>query len=95
MTLESWRPPNLPSSSKFSNKSAGNDQCCFHEKWIKLFYIEILETKRETYFQIFELFPYLNIDVQPELANKNFNDEKESLGRSSKKCKRQQLKNEI
>ena len=37
-------------------------------------------------FPNFELFPYFNIDVQPELVNNNFNDEKESLI-LSKKCK--------
>ena len=30
-------------------------------------------------FPNFELFPCFNIDVQPELVNNNFNDEKESL----------------
>ena len=41
----------------------------------KLFRIEVLvlETRRE------KLLPCLNIDVQPELVNNNFNDEKESL----------------
>ena len=37
-------------------------------------------------FPNFELFPYFNIDVQPELVNNNFNDENELLI-SSKKCK--------
>ena len=37
-------------------------------------------------FPNFELIPYFNIDVQPELVNNNFNDENESLI-SSKKCK--------
>ena len=32
-----------------------------------------------TVFPNFELFPYFNIDVQPELVNNNFNDKKESL----------------
>ena len=27
-------------------------------------------------FPNFELFPYFNIDVQPQLVNNNFNDEK-------------------
>ena len=30
-------------------------------------------------FSNFELLPCFNIDVQPELVNNNFNDEKESL----------------
>ena len=30
-------------------------------------------------FPNFELLPCFNIDVQPELVNNNFNDEKESL----------------
>ena len=39
-------------------------------------------------FPNFELFPYFNMDVQPELVTgNNFNDEKESLI-FSKKCKR-------
>ena len=37
-------------------------------------------------FPNFELLPYFNMDVQPELVNNNFNDEKESLV-LSKKCK--------
>ena len=37
-------------------------------------------------FPNFELIPYFNMDVQPELVNNNFNDEKESLV-LSKKCK--------
>ena len=45
----------------------------------KLFCIDVLETKREKYFQNLSYFPYFNIDVQPELVNGNFNDEKESL----------------
>ena len=66
-------------------------QCCYHEELIKL--IEILTTGDEEgeVFPNFELFPYFNIDVQPELVNNNFIDEKESLI-SSKKCKQQQFK---
>ena len=68
-------------------------QCYYHEKLIKLFCIEVLETKREfsQVFSNFLLFPYFNTDVQPELINNNFADEKESLI-SSKKCKRQQFR---
>ena len=40
----------------------------------------------------FQLFPFFNIGVQPELINNNFNDEKEWLV-SSKKCNRQQFYN--
>ena len=36
------------------------------------------EEEREI-FANFELFPYFNIDVQPELINNNFGDKKESL----------------
>ena len=47
----------------------------------KLFRIEVLvlETKRREIFPNFEFLPCFNIDVQPELVNNNFNDEKESL----------------
>ena len=61
-------------------------QCCFHEKWINLFSIEVLETKRENYFQILSYFPA----IYPETVTNNFNDEKDSLI-SAKKCKRQQF----
>ena len=42
-------------------------------------------------FPNFELFPYFNIDVQPELVNNNFNDRKEQPI-LAKKCKWQQFK---
>ena len=42
----------------------------------KLFCIEVEEGE---IFPNFELLPCFNIDVQPELVNNNFNDEKESL----------------
>ena len=48
----------------------------------KFFYIEVLvlETKpRGEIFPILSYFPCFNVDVQPELVNYNFNDEKESL----------------
>ena len=45
-------------------------------------------------FQNFELFPYFNIDVQPELINNNFTDEKDTLI-SSKKCKQQFRKRNV
>ena len=44
----------------------------------KLFRIEVLGEEGEI-FPNFELLPCFNIDVQPELVNNNFNDEKESL----------------
>ena len=39
--------------SKFLKYAAGN----FNEKWIKLCYIEVLEMKREKYFQVLSYFP--------------------------------------
>ena len=39
-------------------------------------------------FPNFELFPYFNIEVQPELVNNNFIDEKESLILSKNKLKK-------
>ena len=45
-------------------------------------------------FQNFELFPHFNINVQPELVNNNFTDEKGPLI-SSKKCKQQQFRKRI
>ena len=48
----------------------------------KLFRIEVLvlETTEEwEIFPNFELLPCFNIDVQPEMVNNNFKDEKESL----------------
>ena len=48
----------------------------------KLFRIEVLvleTTEEREIFPNFELLPFFNIDVQPEMVNNNFKDEKESL----------------
>ena len=58
----------------------------FSRKMDQIILYRSARDKDREVFPNFYLFPYFNIDVQPELVNNNFNDEKESLI-SSKKCK--------